>query len=130
MSKEPNQAIYDELFKTSLALEFDTYPYLPPDVSYPFVYFGEQFGNPLEVKSNVLAGKSRLSIHLYGEHDDRRALTDMSQKIVNEAKKLRQADIYSVGYVSSNIRTLLDNSSAQTLWHIVIEIEFEYLGGC
>ncbi|KRL84616.1 hypothetical protein [Ligilactobacillus apodemi] len=130
MSKEPNQAIYDELFKTSLALGFDTYPYLPPEVSYPFVYFGEQFGNPLEVKSNVLAGKNRLSIHLYGEHDDRRALTDMSQKLVNEAKKLRQADIYSVGYVSSNTRTLLDNSSAQTLWHIVIEIEFEYLGGC
>ena len=54
----------------------------------------------------------------------------MSQKLVNEAKKLRQADIYSVGYVSSSTRTLLDNSSAQTLWHIVIEIEFEYLGGC
>lgn len=127
MSKEPNQAIYDEMFKQSLALGYSTYNYLPDDASYPFVYFGEQFGEPIEVKSLVhQIGTSILTIHLYSAKNNRKQITDMMAALTDKAKRLDTADVYRVGFASSKPQIILDNSSADVLWHGTLELELQY----
>ena len=126
--KDPNQAIYDEVFKLATSLGFSTYTYLPGDVGYPFIFLGEQFNNPLEAKTDRLLGKSRLTVHFYGIADKRKLLTDMASKLLDGLKRLRRADSYSIGYVASNSQFMLDNTTAQTLLHGIIEVEFEYVG--
>lgn len=126
--KDPNQAIYDEVFKLATSLGFSTYTYLPGDVGYPFIFLGEQFNNPLEAKTDRLLGKSRLTVHFYGIADKRKLLTDMASKLLEGLKRLRHADGYSIGYVASNSQFMLDNTTAQTLLHGIVEVEFEYIG--
>lgn len=126
--KDPNQAIYDEVFKLATSLGFSTYTYLPGDVGYPFIFLGEQFNNPLEAKTDRLLGKSRLTVHFYGIADKRKLLTDMASKLLEGLKRLRRADSYSIGYVVSNSQFMLDNTTAQTLLHGIVEVEFEYVG--
>lgn len=126
--KEPNQAIYDEVFKLATSLGFSTYTYLPGDVGYPFIFLGEQFNNPLEAKTDRLLGKSRLTVHFYGIADKRKLLTDMASKLLEGLKRLRRTDGYSIGYVASNSQFMLDNTTAQTLLHGIVEVEFEYIG--
>lgn len=126
--KDPNQAIYDEVFKLATSLGFSTYTYLPGDVGYPFIFLGEQFNNPVEAKTDRFLGKSRLTVHFYGISDKRKLLTDMASKLLEGLKRLRRADSYSIGYVVSNSQFMLDNTTAQTLLHGIVEVEFEYVG--
>lgn len=126
--KEVNQAIYDEIFKLSQTLGFNTFNYLPEDTGYPFVYVGEQFGNPTQVKSNVASiGSSIITVHLYGEKDNRRLITDMMQQLLTKVKMLRKADVYSISFAKENIQVISDNSISPMLWHGILELEINYM---
>ena len=129
IDKTPEQAIFDEIFKLSERLGYATYDYLPDDeVAYPFVYLGEQFQTPLENKSRCLTGTSRITLHVYGRNDDRKQVTDIGLALVEEVKRLRVANKYSVGYVTSGVTIMQDKSTGQTLLHEVIDIELDYVG--
>lgn len=126
--KEINQAIYDEVFKIPLAIGYSTYNYLPDASSYPFVYLGEQFGVPIQVKSpGSLVGSSVVTLHIYGAKEKRRQVTDMLSAITLKAKRIARADVYSVAFASDKPQIIQDNSTSTMLWHGILELEFNYL---
>lgn len=127
MIKEEQQAIYDEVFKTSKTLGFDTYDYLPDEANYPFVYMGEQFETPTNVKSDyALVGTSNLTIHIYGERTNRNEISSMKSELIQKLKKVRQANIYGVRFFNFNFQMIQDNSTSTVLWHGILEIECNY----
>lgn len=126
--KEINQAIYDEVFKTALSLGYETYNYLPDDTSYPFVYLGEQFGVPIQVKTpSSLVGSSVITVHVYGVKEKRKQVTDMLGAITQQAKTIAHADVYSVCFASDKPQIIQDSSTSTMLWHGILELEFNYL---
>lgn len=124
--KSPQQSIYDAVFATSLNLGYSTYPYLPAkDVSYPFVFVGEQFDSDLTTKSGIY-GLVTQTIHIYHDYKKRRELTDMMNALKWEIRKLKKADNYYLAVRNIDSRTLIDNTTGEPLWNGIIEIEFRF----
>lgn len=124
--KSPDQQIYDEVFKLSLALENDTYMYLPPSgTSYPFVFVGEQIEIDTANKSTV-TGEITQYIHVYDVKEKRRNVTDITNDLIREIRKMRNTDTYYVSVKNVRKQILLDTSTSETLWHGVIEVDFKF----
>lgn len=125
--KSANQAVFDEVFKISQELGYNTYYYLPEDVPYPFVYIGEQISTPMNVKSDkAQLGNSNVTIHFYGELKNRNLISSMIQNLELKLKKIREADAYSVRFFDAKNQLIQDKSSAITLWHGILDSEFTY----
>jgi len=128
MQKQPDQELYDEVYKICQALEYNVFTYLPPDKTpYPFVYIGESQELPQATKS-VLVGTVQLNIHIYGLHTKRKQVSDMKGAILWELRKLRQSKNFN--WKISNNQTqpqMLQNTTTNTaLWHCVIPLEMRF----
>lgn len=128
MQKQPDQELYDEVFKVCQSLGYDVFTYLPPDKTpYPFVYIGESQELPQETKS-VLVGTVQLNIHIYGLHTKRKQVSDMKGAILWELRKLRQSKNFN--WKISNNQTqpqmLQDATTNTALWHCVIPLEMRF----
>lgn len=125
--KEPNQAIYDELYKASLNLGYSTFNKLPDKTPYPFVYFGEQFGDPIETGSfNEVVGSSIQTIHVWGDGSSRIKVSNMMASLMLAAKKLFKANIYDISYQRGTPHFLQAEEDGVFLWHGILEIEMNY----
>lgn len=128
MIKQPDQELYDEVFKVCQALGYDVYTYLPPkEAPYPFVYIGESQELPRATK-NIVVGVVQLSVHVYGLHTKRKQVSDMKGAILQEMRKLRQTTNFN--WKISNNQTqpqmLQDTSTNTPLWHAVIPLEMQF----
>lgn len=128
MQKQPDQELYDEVYKICQALEYNVFNYLPPDnTPYPFVYVGESQELPQATKS-VLVGTVQLNIHIYGLHTKRKQVSDMKGAILWELRKLRQSKNFN--WKISNNQTqpqmLQDTTTNTALWHCVIPLEMRF----
>lgn len=128
MQKQPDQELYDEVYKICQTLEYNVFNYLPPDKTpYPFVYIGESQELPQATKS-VLVGTVQLNIHIYGLHTERKQVSDMKGAILWELRKLRQSKNFN--WKISNNQTqpqmLQDTTTNTALWHCVIPLEMRF----
>ncbi|MEQ7069184.1 hypothetical protein [Enterococcus avium] len=128
MQKQPDQELYDEVYKICQVLGYNVFTYLPPDKTpYPFVYVGESQELPQATKS-VLVGTVQLNIHIYGLHTERKQVSDMKGAILWELRKLRQSKNFN--WKISNNQTqpqmLQDTTTNTALWHCVIPLEMRF----
>lgn len=124
--KSPDQQIYDELFKISLKLGYDTYNYLPPEgTEYPFVFIGEQISTDSANKTMVI-GEVMQRIHVYGDKDKRRQVTDMMNNLIYQIRKITHTDTFYISIKSLRKQILLDTSTNETLLHGLIEVDFKF----
>lgn len=128
MQKQPDQELYDEVYKICQFLRYNVFTYLPPDKTpYPFVYIGESQELPQATKS-VLVGTIQLNIHIYGLHTKRKQVSDMKGAILWELRKLRQSKNFN--WKISNNQTqpqmLQDTTTNTALWHCVIPLEMRF----
>lgn len=124
--KSPQQSIFDAIFKTSLALGYATYPFLPAkDAKIPFVYVGEQYDRDMTTKSTIY-GRVQQTIHIYHDYTKRGELTAMMDALKREIRKLRRAEGFYISVKRINAQTLLDTSTVQTMYHGVIEIDIQF----
>lgn len=128
MIKQPDQELYDEVYKICQVLGYNVFTYLPPDkIPYPFVYVGESQELPQATKS-VLVGTVQLNIHIYGLHTERKQVSDMKGAILWELRKLRQSKNFN--WKISNNQTqpqmLQDTTTNTALWHCVIPLEMRF----
>jgi hypothetical protein len=126
VDKSPTQAIFDEIYKISANLGYDTYTQTPNTVGYPFVFIGEQFDTPNETKSWYEVGTVRTTVHLYGDENQRKKITEMARMIKRQCKLLRTANVYTVAYQSCYIQLADDKSTSQLLRHGILDITFQY----
>lgn len=124
--KSPQQQIFDACFKTSQALGYRTFDYLPAkDVEYPFVFVGEQFDQDKATKT-IIYGRVQQRIHIYHDYKKRGELTTMIDSIKHELRKLKHTKNFYISVKNIESRTLPDNSTAQALLHGVIEVDFQF----
>lgn len=126
--KEPDQELYDEVFKICQGLGYNVFTYLPPDKTpYPFVYIGESQELPSATKS-ILVGTIQLSIHIYGLHSKRKQISDMKGTIMQQLRKFRQSRNFNWKILNNNTQPqmLQDTTTNTALWHCVIPLEMQF----
>lgn len=130
MRKAPDQQIFDELFKISKALGYDTYDHLPKEeVNYPFVEIGEIRIVPIETKSYAL-GKVSATVHVWGGIHNRKEVSDMMNAILNTSVGI--VDIpnghqWRLQLNDTVITILPDSSTHMPLWHGVLQMAFKFI---
>ena len=146
--KSPQQEIYDAIYlraeKVSEIMaeatgeeSFEVFNYLPhSNIKRPFVFIGEQFNQDIENKT-VLSGDVQQTIHIYGKHTDRRKVTDIANKLQSVVRDMRNTSlditikgrpVKHEGHFYTNVKritnqTLIDNTTPETLVHMILEIE-------
>lgn len=124
--KTRDQSIFDEMFKRSLGLKFETYDYKPSDkTSYPFVEF-ENTETDFNPNKTSIKGTVFLRINVWGLQKKRKQVSDMASQLFNEALKIKQSDNYFwvLDTRQSQIRMLDDTSTNTPLKRAVIELNF------
>lgn len=124
--KSPQQQIFDAVFSLSLNLGYDTYDFLPPkNAKYPFVYVGEQFDQDRLTKSNIY-GRVQQTIHVYHTVRNRRAVTDIMDRLRRECRALRRTENFHVSVRSANAQVTNETAGTEQLKHGILEIEFQF----
>lgn len=122
----PQMQIFSEVFKISEGLGFSTYDYLPAkETKLPFVFVGEQFDVDKANKTSV-TGEVSQTIHIYGIYTERRNVTSIMDDLKTEIRKLRRTSNFMVNVRGINSQTIIDDSTAQTLLHGIVEIDFKF----
>lgn len=122
----PQQQIFNEVYKVCANLGYATFDYLPAkDTSYPFVFLGEQFDQDIPTKT-VIYGNVQQTIHLYHDYRKRGDIAAMMVNIKQELRKLKHTKNFYITVKKINSRILPDNSTAQSLVHGVIEVDFQF----
>ncbi|WP_429971281.1 hypothetical protein ACQW5G_01170 [Fructilactobacillus sp. Tb1] len=132
--KAPEQALFDALFKESMALQYPTYDHLPlgtEQATYPFVNIGEVQFVPM-VTVDSIQGSLSLTVHIWGDGKQRKRVSDMMNTLFLYAVNLENVGDYRVQfhYQASTTRLLDDTSVPNSiLKHGILELEFRLLGG-
>lgn len=122
----PQSQIYNEIFKLSLSLGYETFDFLPANsVEYPFVYVGEQFDVDTANKSTI-TGVVTQRIHVYHDYTMRGELATMINKIKYELRELKSTDSFYIHIRGISSQLLQDNTTAQSLLHGIIEVELKF----
>lgn len=124
--KTRDQSIFDEMFKRSLGLKYQTYDYKPSDkTNYPFVEF-ENTETDFNPNKTSIKGTVFLRINVWGLQKKRKQVSDMASQLFNEALKIKQSDNYFwvLDTRQSQIRMLDDTSTNTPLKRAVIELNF------
>lgn len=122
----PQQQIFNEVYKVCLSLGYSTYDYLPADeVAYPFVYVGEQFDQDIATKS-IIYGNVQQRVHLYHDYRKRGDMSQMMNNIKRELRKLKHTKNFYITVININSQILPDNTTAQSLVHGIIEVDFKF----
>lgn len=130
MIKTLDQDLFDTLFKISTSLKYATYDMRPPEsTAYPFVQIGDVQVNTLATKGQLL-GSAFITIELFGDHTQRKLLSDMMGAIFMAGISLRQLQGYRIAanISASSSRMSKDTSVPNTtLWHGIIDLEYRIL---
>lgn len=129
--KTREQSIFDEMFKRSNALGYQTYDYKPASAtSYPFVEFEDTQTLHSTNKSHVL-GNVVIVISVWGLHTKRKHVSEMASALFEQAMQVKTSDGYSwtLDTNASDIQTVTDTSTNTPLKRAIIELNFRLIGG-
>ncbi|WP_270375350.1 phage capsid protein [Enterococcus thailandicus] len=129
--KTREQSIFDEMFKRSNELRYQTYDYKPANsVGYPFVEFEDTQTLHSINKSHVL-GNVVIVISVWGLHTKRKQVSEMASALFEQATQVNTSDNYSwsLDTNASDIQTVTDTSTNIPLKRAIIELNFKLIGG-
>lgn len=129
--KTREQSIFDEMFKRSKALGYQTYDYKPTNsVGYPFVEFEDTQTLHSINKSRVL-GNVVIVISVWGLHTKRKQVSEMASALFEQAMQVNTSDncSWSLDTNASDIQTVTDTSTNTPLKRAIIELNFKLIGG-
>ena len=126
--KQPDQQVYDEIFKRLSNIGIAVFDVLPGlDTAYPFVVLNDSQLLPTPTKS-FLIGKVSLTIHVWEEFGNRRGITDLIGRIRSELSQIKDIDGRTFYFDrQSSSQVLVDNSTDEPLLHAVMDIEFKFI---
>lgn len=125
-TKSPEQVIYDNVFKISDVLGYDTFSYLPAEkVKYPFVFIGESFIEDRKTKSGLFGDITQV-VHVYHSYKKRFDVTTMLNQIKRECYLTKQMDNIHVRLRTGNIELMMDDTTEEALLHGILTLEFTF----
>ncbi|WP_077317575.1 hypothetical protein [Virgibacillus proomii] len=124
--KSPQQQLFDEVFKRSLSLGYNTVDYLPAnDYGLPFVHIGEQFSQDLRTK-DLLYGNVQQTINVYHNYRKRRELTTMVNNLKEAFRKIKHTENFYVTVKNVSDRSVQGKTGTERYWRGIIEVEFRF----
>lgn len=127
MKKDITQVLFDDTIELCKTQAADVYDRLPETVPYPFVYVGEVDTQPTDTKDLfVSAGTAQVTVHVYGEADKRRRVTDLLRALKMSFVTMRGPDYQVTGQPKLNTLQEKPNDT-ETLLHGVLTVEFSYV---
>lgn len=122
----PQAQIFNTVYSVCHGINENTFDYLPAnDTVYPFIYVGEQMDIDRANKSTI-TGLVTQTIHVYNDYKRRGDTTQIMDSIKRELRKLRHTKNFYINVRKINSQTLLDTSTARTLTHGIVEVEFSF----
>ncbi|MCW1767080.1 DUF3168 domain-containing protein [Streptococcus agalactiae] len=129
MMKQPDQQLFDEIFKRLTDIGLTVYDFLPPlGTKYPFVVMGDTHIMPRATKTQLI-GKCSTTINVWGDGTNRKVVSDMIAQIMLEVSKISQIDGNKWAMVmnESDTQILKDNSTNENLYHGILNIYFNFV---
>ena len=143
--KTREQSLFDELYRRSLKLGYDTYDFKPVEkTKYPFVEFEDTQTIYVDNKHAVL-GAAVITLSVWGLQTKRKEVSEMTSKLFAEALQINKtgADKWygDDGYldevmynwkldIGGSFNQIIDDTSTNTpLKRGLLELNFTYLGG-
>lgn len=114
----PDQDIYDEVYKLSQSLGYDTYPSKPmSSVPYPFVELGST-SIINEPNKSFINGTVVQEINVWGTERQRKEVSDMVNTLFLEFIKLRKSSNFAIrtNINDTNIQIMEDTSTNNKLY--------------
>lgn len=122
----PQQQLFSAVYVASEKLGYETFDYLPAkETEYPFVYVGEQFEQDRRTKRR-LYGDVQQTIHVYHDYRERGEVTTMVNNLKVAIRSIKKTDNFQVSCKGITGQTLIDDSTAETLIHGIIEVDFTF----
>jgi len=121
-----SQLIYDELFKISQELGYDTYDFLPPEnTSYPFVVV-QSTQLRVNPTKTLLLGDIDVYIDIYGDESSRREVANIGTNLIVAASRISLNGIKPLSGVT-DYSIIQDQSTAVPLWHGRLFLSFKLI---
>ncbi len=126
MIKSIDQELYDRLY-IDLSKNHDVYHKLPPkNAKYPCYHMG-LFVVRADVTKCTNKGILSATIHVWS--DERFGASTLSETALEHARRIDTTDRFNWYFNgrASGYRVLEDNSTVNTLFHGVVDIEYKYI---
>lgn len=124
----PTSAVFDKVFEFCKKVSGDrTTDYVDENMAgktFPFVYVGESFDNPLNMRARV--GTVTQTVHIYATRKQRRWAEDWLSLITEGLRRGFTDNIYHLYNTRVNYQVLDMVEGKQQLLHYVIEYEVDY----
>lgn len=126
--KQPDQEVYDEVFRALSGLGLTVYNHLPKlGVSYPFVVMGNSQLLPLPTKS-FLIGRVRLDVHIWASVDNRKWVSDTLAQVLLACSQIKAVGRRQWFFDrTSPTEIIKDDSTDDMLYHGVAELTFKFV---
>jgi len=126
--KSPQQALFDEIFKISNRLGYDTYDVKPmSEVDYPFVELEntQEVGTPAKL---ARIGIIPITLSVWGLHTKRGQVSEMAEAIYQACYfGIDTTDYsYSLNVGASNLFVSVDTSTNTKLVRATLQLEFNF----
>ena len=128
----PEQVIYDYVYTVCEGLGYKTYDHLPmgnENAPYPFVLVGEINSNDNSWKT-VVGSLITLTVHVWGDEEQRFVVSDMADSIVNGLRKCHNSEGYSfINRINQTQKQFIQDTSVSNtvLNHGVLTLVFSLL---
>lgn len=122
----PQQQVFNAVYAASIGLGYSTFDFLPAkETEYPFVFIGEQFDQDRRTKQHIF-GNVQQTIHFYHDYRQRSELTAMMDNLKVELRSLKRTPNFYITCKNITGQIIIDDSTAQTLLHGIVEVEFTF----
>ena len=127
--KYADQELFDTCFMLCRGLGIPVYDALPGEsASYPFVVIGAVQLDDTSTKTQFF-GTANIAIDVWGGHEQRLEVSNISSQTYNILKNIRQLPNYNIIYQSSGSdkQVMRDDSSGSTLWRASMIYNFRFI---
>ncbi|CDQ20855.1 hypothetical protein SAMN05192559_1088 [Halobacillus karajensis] len=124
----PQIQLYNAIFAASLEQEYDTIDYSPTtddSLDYPFVFVAETNSDDVISNKDVITGRLRQTVHVWGYAHNRALFTDMVYQLEMKMRHLTRLQNYYLELAGLNSNQIFDNTTTDNLLHGTIEVEYK-----
>ncbi|MBX0358921.1 hypothetical protein [Halobacillus sp. Nhm2S1] len=124
----PQIQLFNAIFAASLNLGYKTIDYSPTSddsLPYPFVFVAETNSDDVINNKDVITGRVRQTVHVWGYAHDRATFTDIVYQLEMKLRHLTTLKNYRLEITELNSNQIIDNTTTDNLLHGTIEAEYK-----